>query len=62
MGGNWVKLGRAWGELRFTADLLYEGAAERMERTDAVSKSSGPKDSIATCANRGTSSSMEVAI
>ena len=55
-------LGKAWGQLHSTADLLYEGAAERMERTEAVSKSSGPKDSIAARANRGTSSSIEVAI
>ena len=44
------------------ADLLYEGAAERIERTEAVSKSSALRESIAARANRGTSSAMVVAI
>ena len=39
--------------------MLYDGAAERIE---AVSKSSGPRDSIAARAYRGTSSVMAVAI
>lgn len=42
--------------------LLYEGAADRIERTEAVSKSSALKDSTPVRANRGTSSVMEEAI
>jgi hypothetical protein len=45
-----------------TRCLLYEGAAERIERIEAVSKSSGPRDSMVAWAYRGTSSARAVAI